>query len=74
MAGGMVADRSGGLASNAVKQNRRKWTETLREAQWWLDEAHKIAKRGDYAESRKHVRMVCATLDYARQYETEPKE
>ena len=74
MAGGVVAGGAGGLAANWVKQNRRKWSDKLREAEWWVAQARKSAKSGDYKASRSDALMACALMDEACQYDTEPKE
>ena len=54
-----------------LKQSRRRWTEGLGEAQWWLAEAIKSARGGDYKKSRSETMMACHLLDNACQFETE---
>jgi len=56
-----------------LKQSRRKWSDKLRDADGWLQEARKEAKRGDYKSSYQMVLCACAALDLACQYETEPR-
>ena len=72
MEGGMVIASSGGMAANVVKQNRRKYSDKLRDADGWLDLARKDAKRGDYKSSYQAVLCACAALDLALQYNTGP--
>lgn len=60
------------MDASELKQNRRRWSDKLREAGWWLDEARKEAYRGDYAKSQKSTFMACALLDEACQHETTP--
>ena len=73
MEGGMVTASSGGMATNVVKQNRRKYSDKLREADGWLEAARKDAKQGDYKQSYQMVLCACAALDLACQYDTEPR-
>ncbi len=54
-----------------LQERRRRWSDKLRDAEWWIAEARKKAKARDYAESRKHVQMACFLLDDACQYDTE---
>ena len=72
MEGGMVIASSGGMAANVVKQNRRKYSDKLRDADGWLDLARRDAKRGDYKSSYQAVLCACAALDLACQYDTGP--
>ena len=69
---GMVTASIGGMASNMVKQSRRKYSDKLRDADGWLDLARKDAKRGDYKSSYQAVLCACAALDLALQYNTGP--
>lgn len=73
MAGGVVATGAGGLAANMVKQSRRKWSDKLREAAWWIEKSRESAKSGDYKASRSDALMACALMDEACQIETEPQ-
>lgn len=50
-------------------RSRRKFSEMLTDAEWWIAEARKMVRKRDYAEARSHVLMACALLDNAMQYE-----
>lgn len=54
-----------------LRQRRSQWSAQLREAQWWIAEARKQSKRGDYSKSRDSTMMACFLLDNACQIETE---
>lgn len=60
--------------SQTLKQRRRKWSELLTDAEWWIAQARAEAKRGDYAKSRSDTMMACALLDNACQFDTETPE
>ena len=57
-----------------LQQRRRKWSDKLREAEWWIASARKSAKSGDYKASHSDVMMACFLLDNACQYDTETPE
>ena len=69
----MVTASPGRMEADVVKQNRRKYSEKLREADGWLEAARKDAKQGDYKQSYQMVLCACAALDLACQYDTEPR-
>lgn len=51
-----------------LRQQRRAWSDKLREAEWWLAQARKSAKSRDYAKSRSGALMACFLLGDACQY------
>lgn len=57
-----------------LKQRRRKWTELLGDAEWFIGQARIEAKRGNYAKSRSDTIMACFLLDDACQRDTETPE
>lgn len=61
-------------SATTLKQNRRKYSDKLREADGWLEAARKDAKSGDYKASYQMVLCACAALDLACQYDTVPRE
>ena len=73
MEGGMVIASSGRMAADVVKQNRRKYSDLLRDAEWWIASARKAAKQRDYKQSRSDTAMAFCLLDNARQFQTEPQ-
>ncbi len=62
------------MTKEELKQNRRQYSDKLRDADGWLDLARKDAKRGDYKSSYQAVQCACAALDLACQYDTEPRK
>jgi hypothetical protein len=57
-----------------LQQSRRKFSDAIRDADGWLEQARKDVKKRDYKGAREMVLCACFALDNAMQYETEPRE
>ena len=55
-------------------RNRRKFSDAIRDADGWLEQARKDVRKRDYKSAREMVLCACFALDNAMQYETEPQE
>ena len=57
-----------------LKLNRQRWSEGLRQAAWWIEQARKEAKKRNYEKSRSDTLMACFVLDNTCQFDTKGGE